>query len=268
MTAPRTQLSPPSLSPHPMRWATGHAVPAQRVIDTTARPAGTAGATAAAFLRLPRPVWTCQAATSDLRGLPRARFRGTTSPRRNNSPPQTPHGSLRSTAPARQIILTGQSPHSDFASSTSSGDSAKNRSGSSAHGSVRTPVTSGSTAGLTAAGLTATELTATELTTATRTGPPISVTCTNFASAAIGPSSTAAVPGRYMGAIPFHLLVAASLIRLTKRWPRMTKAADPISGSAALGGSWPVWLRPDPSPDADPWHRQKPWRYGSSGRTS
>src|ERR1022692_515369 len=251
MTAPRTQLSPPSLSPHPMRWATGHAVPAQRVIDTTAR-----------------PVWTCQAATSDLRGLPRARFRGTTSPRRNNSPPQTPHGSLRSTAPARQIILTGQSPHSDFASSTSSGDSAKNRSGSSAHGSVRTPVTSGSTAGLTAAGLTATELTATELTTATRTGPPISVTCTNFASAAIGPSSTAAVPGRYMGAIPFHLLVAASLIRLTKRWPRMTKAADPISGSAALGGSWPVWLRPDPSPDADPWHRQKPWRYGSSGRTS
>ena len=46
-----------------------------------------------------------QAATSVFRGRPRGRLRGTTSPRRNSSPPQTPHGSRRSRAPEKHAIL-------------------------------------------------------------------------------------------------------------------------------------------------------------------
>src|SRR5262249_4507293 len=78
-----------------------------------------------------------QAATSSLRGRPRARLRGTISPLMNSSPPHTPQGSLRSIAPARHFPLAGQLRQSDLASSTSSGDSAKNRSGLLTHGSAR-----------------------------------------------------------------------------------------------------------------------------------
>src|ERR1035437_5953152 len=49
-------------------------------------------------------------------------------------PPQTPQGSLRSSAPVRQASLTLHPRHIAFAVSTSSGDSAKNSSGSAAHG--------------------------------------------------------------------------------------------------------------------------------------
>src|SRR5690606_17363754 len=42
------------------------------------------------------------AVTGFLRGRPRGRFRATTTPWTNSSPPQTPHGSRRSLAPARQ----------------------------------------------------------------------------------------------------------------------------------------------------------------------
>src|SRR5262245_44366465 len=71
-----------------------------------------------------------QAAASHLRGLPLGRLRGTTTPLMSSSPPHTPHGSLRSSAPARHSLRTGQGRHSAFASSTSDGDSAKNSSGS------------------------------------------------------------------------------------------------------------------------------------------
>src|SRR3954453_3517988 len=76
------------------------------------------------------------AATSFLRGRPRGRLRGTTTPAMKSCPPHTPHGSRRSSAPARHSARTGQPPHSDLASSTSLGDSAKKSSGSSRrHGS-------------------------------------------------------------------------------------------------------------------------------------
>src|SRR5690606_32359560 len=70
------------------------------------------------------------AVTAFLRGRPRGRFLGTTTPWTNRSPPQTPQGSRRSFAPARQASRSGQVRHSDLAYSTSSGDSAKNTSGS------------------------------------------------------------------------------------------------------------------------------------------
>src|SRR5579859_719669 len=54
-------------------------------------------------------------------------------------------------------------------------------------------------------------------------------------------SMTAAVPGRYIGVIPSHLLVCASLSGLTNV-PRMIKAADPMFWVRGLWGSWPVWL--------------------------
>lgn len=95
----------------------------------------------------------------------------------------------------------GQSPHSDLASSTSAGDSAKNRSGSSAHGSARPRTIPTATAGLS--------------TTVTGTDLPITGTRATSASAASESSSTAAVPSRCIGSIPSHLLVAASLMGLT-----------------------------------------------------
>src|SRR6478609_6058862 len=70
------------------------------------------------------------AATSDLRGRPRGLLRGTTTPWTNHSPPQTPQGSARSSAPARQSRRAGQVVQSDLAYSTSAGESAKNSSGS------------------------------------------------------------------------------------------------------------------------------------------
>ncbi len=65
-----------------------------------------------------------------LRGRPRGRLRGTTAPVTTSSPPQTPQGSQRSRAATRQAWRRGQSRQTAFAASTSSGDSAKNRSGS------------------------------------------------------------------------------------------------------------------------------------------
>ena len=44
------------------------------------------------------------------RGRPRGRFRATTTPLMNSSPPQTPHGSRRSRAPARQTCHAPGSP--------------------------------------------------------------------------------------------------------------------------------------------------------------
>jgi predicted unusual protein kinase regulating ubiquinone biosynthesis (AarF/ABC1/UbiB family) len=75
-------------------------------------------------------VGAAHARTSLLRGRPRGRFRGTTTPCTNSSPPQTPHGSRRSTAPWRQASRTGQVVHRDLAYSTSAGVSAKKTSGS------------------------------------------------------------------------------------------------------------------------------------------
>src|SRR3954454_7857118 len=70
------------------------------------------------------------AAISFLRGRPRGRLRGTTTPCRTSSPPQTPHGSRREIASARQVERVGQSMQRALARSTSTGDSAKKRSGS------------------------------------------------------------------------------------------------------------------------------------------
>jgi hypothetical protein len=61
------------------------------------------------------------------------------------------------------------------------------------------------------------------------------------ASNPAGPSKTAVVPGECIGANPSHLLVAASLTRLTKRWARMTKAANPCR-VRGLEGIRPVVL--------------------------
>jgi len=81
--------------------------------------------------------------TTSLRGRPRGRLCGTIAPLISNSPPQTPQGSLRSSAPARQASLAGHPRHIAFACSTSCGDSAKNSSGSSVHGRTRlSPVVS------------------------------------------------------------------------------------------------------------------------------
>src|SRR5215813_5979518 len=146
----------------------------------------------------------------------------------NSSPPHTPHGSLRSTAPARHAGRIGQSLHSDLASSTSSGDSAKNKSGSPAHGNARLLAVPVSPAGL--------------ATIATGAGLVIAVTRTNSASAAAASSMTAAVPGRYIGVIPSHLLVCIVVVWSDKLRPRMTKAADPMLWVRGLWGSWPVWL--------------------------
>jgi hypothetical protein len=52
--------------------------------------------------------------TTALRGRPRARLRGTIAPPINNSPPQTPQGSLRSSAPARQANLARHFRHIAF----------------------------------------------------------------------------------------------------------------------------------------------------------
>ena len=61
-----------------------------------------------------------------LRGLPRRRLRATTAPPWNSSPPQTPHGSPRSSAPARQQPRWEQEAHSLFAHSISPASSEKN----------------------------------------------------------------------------------------------------------------------------------------------
>ena len=71
----------------------------------------------------------CQAATS-LRGRPRGRLRGTTTPATTSWPPQTPHGSRRSSAPARQASRSGQGDAQRLGGLDVGGDSANQRSGS------------------------------------------------------------------------------------------------------------------------------------------
>src|SRR5260370_36461443 len=122
-----------------------------------------------------------RAATSVLRGRPRGLLRGTTSPRKNSSPPHTPQGSRRSIAPDRHAILAAQPTQSAFAVSTSSGDSAKNSSGSSVQGSCV----------LRAAGTTA-------RLTSVRPDPDRTGSGAETASNPAAPEATAAVPGPYI----------------------------------------------------------------------
>src|SRR5699024_9786042 len=63
-------------------------------------------------------------------GRPRARLWTTILPPMRISPPHTPHGSDRSTAPARHSARAGHSWQSALAASRSRGDSEKNSSGS------------------------------------------------------------------------------------------------------------------------------------------
>jgi hypothetical protein len=78
------------------------------------------------------------------------------------------------------------------------------------------------------------------------------------ASNPAGASNTAVVPGECIGANPSHLLVAASLTRLTKRWARMTKAANPCR-VRGLEGIRPVFL------DRIPWRERTRHTAGSGG---
>jgi aryl-alcohol dehydrogenase-like predicted oxidoreductase len=80
--------------------------------------------------RLPLPA-------GSLRGRPRGRLNGTIAPYSSSSPPHTPHGSSRPSAPARQAIRSPQAPHRALARSTSRGASAKNSSGSRRQGRSR-----------------------------------------------------------------------------------------------------------------------------------
>lgn len=120
-----------------LRWMPGYGpgdLPSAEPGDAPPETPAERGRMATASDHPPAQAPSAQAATSSLRGRPRARLRGAMSPRKNSSPPQTPQGSRRSAAPARHAARARQPPHSDLASSTSSGDSAKNRSGSSEHG--------------------------------------------------------------------------------------------------------------------------------------
>jgi hypothetical protein len=55
----------------------------------------------------------------ELAGRPRGRFSAMITPWSKISPPQTPHGSARSTAPARHASRSGQVRHDALASSRS-----------------------------------------------------------------------------------------------------------------------------------------------------
>ena len=72
----------------------------------------------------------CRISSVFLRGRPRGRLRATIVPRSMISPPQTPHGSSRSSAAARHWRRIGQSAHNALARSRSTGLSANHRSGS------------------------------------------------------------------------------------------------------------------------------------------
>ena len=98
--------------------------------NVTLRPAQLTDAHAAASLPPDPAAGANGSASGYFRGRPRGRLRATTTPPTNSSPPQTPQGSRRSSAPARHASRIGQSRHSALASSTSAGDSAKNSSGS------------------------------------------------------------------------------------------------------------------------------------------
>src|ERR1035438_7494273 len=233
-----------------------------------------------------------QAATSVLRGRPRGLLRGTTSPRRKSSPPQTPQGSRRSCAPERQVFRAGQPQQSALASSTSSGDSARNSSGSSVHG--RSPVLHATGiaawlgAALTAAWLGA-ALTAAWLGAALTAAwlgagaadapadtPDLPGSGADSDSTPAGPAATAVVPGRYIGPSPFVLVIllecGLSLVRQTVgpacHRHCMTKAADPVR-VRGLQRIQAGLARPDPRRlDANPSRyrqgRRRGWRAGTS----
>ena len=74
------------------------------------------------------PVVYAVSASRYFGGRPRGRFTGTILPFWNSSPPQTPHGSRRATAPCRQVIRTGQARQSALASRMSGISSEKNSS--------------------------------------------------------------------------------------------------------------------------------------------
>src|SRR5450759_1197382 len=78
----------------------------------------------------PDVISEAQAATGSLRGRPRGRLRATIAPWTKSSPPQTPHGSARSSALARHSARTGHAPHRALANSTSAGRSANQSSAS------------------------------------------------------------------------------------------------------------------------------------------
>src|ERR1700722_10407532 len=122
-----------------------------------------------------------QAATSVLRGRPRGLLRGTIWPRKNSSPPHTPQGSRRSMAPDKHAILAAQPTQSAFAVSTSSGDSAKNGSGSSVQGS-RVLRAAGTTARMTSV----------------RPDSEYTGSGADTASNPAAPAATAVVPGPYI----------------------------------------------------------------------
>src|SRR5215467_8669652 len=136
-------------------------------------------------------------------------------PRRKSSPPHTPHGSWRSRAPVRQAIGTGHSRHMALAVSTSCGDSAKNRSGSSVHGSTDLVRTTGTMA----------------------VAGPLTPG-TDSVSSPVVPDATAVVAGQYMS-IPS---------RPSRPFPSaLAEVARTRFGSAAFWGSRPVFLDRIPS---------------------
>src|SRR5699024_2909530 len=88
---------------------------------------------------LRHPASSTVAGRGFFRGRPRPRLRETTAPCSKISPAQTPQGSSRSRAPARQAARIGQSMHSSLARSSSAGDSENHRSASPVWHGNRTP---------------------------------------------------------------------------------------------------------------------------------
>ena len=162
-------------------------------------------------------------------------------PRRTSSPPHTPHGSWRSRAPARQAILAAHPRHMALAVSTSCGDSAKNRSGSSVHGSVN-PVR--------AAGTTALAATGEDIRGGTAPGAPWPLPVpltpgTDSVSSPTVPGATVVVAGQYMS-IPSSRRSCRSGLRRS-RGPDKYLRPRTRFGSAAFWGSRPVFLDRIPS---------------------
>src|SRR5215470_561083 len=144
-------------------------------------------------------------------------------PRRKSSPPHTPHGSWRSRAPLRQAILTEHSWHMALAVSTSCGDSAKNRSGSSVHGSTDLVRVTGTTI----------------------LPGPLTPGTDSVSSPAV-PDATAVVAGQYMS-IPSRPSRPVALHWRRSRGPRKYLRPRTRFGSAAFWGSRPVFLDRIPS---------------------
>src|SRR5689334_14460704 len=165
-------------------------------------------------------------------------------PRRKSSPPHTPHGSWRSRAPVRQVIRTGHCWHMALAVSTSCGDSAKNRSGSSVHGSTDLVRLTG---------------------TMTLAGPL--TPGTDSVSSPVVPDATAVVAGQYMSIPSRPSRPCGSALAEVARAPEILEAADPVRVRGLLGIEAGL-PRPDPKPDANPSGRRHWRRYGPFPGTS